>query len=77
MPAAMCLVGNKQDLDEMKEREVSTETGETFAKVALLRLQIPHLFDFTSRFQIYGADFIEASAKTGYNVGSSLLILVR
>ena len=31
MPAAMCLVGNKQDLDAT-EREVSTETGETFAK---------------------------------------------
>ena len=34
MPAAMCLVGNKQDLDAVKEREVSTETGETFAKVS-------------------------------------------
>lgn len=33
MPAAMCLVGNKEDLDESNEREVSTETGETFAKV--------------------------------------------
>ena len=33
MPAAMLLVGNKVDLDEMNEREVSTETGETFAKV--------------------------------------------
>lgn len=32
-PAAMCLVGNKLDLDDVKEREVSTETGETFAKV--------------------------------------------
>lgn len=31
VPAAMCLVGNKQDL--IGEREVSTETGETFAKV--------------------------------------------
>lgn len=35
-PAAMCLVGNKQDMDAMKEREVSTETGETFAKVLLV-----------------------------------------
>lgn len=33
MPAAMCLIGNKMDLDDVKEREVSTETGETFAKV--------------------------------------------
>ena len=33
MPAAMLLVGNKVDLDEINEREVSTETGETFAKV--------------------------------------------
>ena len=32
----MCLVGNKVDLDDMKEREVSTETGETFAKVCVL-----------------------------------------
>lgn len=29
----MCLVGNKHDMDAMKEREVSMETGETFAKV--------------------------------------------
>lgn len=33
-PVAMCLVGNKVDLDELKEREVSAETGETFAKVS-------------------------------------------
>ena len=33
MPAAMLLVGNKVDLHEANEREVSTETGETFAKV--------------------------------------------
>lgn len=33
MPGAMCLVGNKQDLEETNEREVSVETGETFAKV--------------------------------------------
>ena len=32
-PAAMVLVGNKVDLEESGEREVSTETGETFAKV--------------------------------------------
>lgn len=35
MPGALCLVGNKQDLDERSEREVSAETGETFAKVIL------------------------------------------
>ena len=29
----MMLVGNKVDLEESNEREVSTETGETFAKV--------------------------------------------
>lgn len=28
------LVGNKVDLEESSEREVSTETGETFAKVS-------------------------------------------
>lgn len=33
LPAAMILVGNKVDLEECGEREVSTETGETFAKV--------------------------------------------
>ena len=33
MPGAMMLVGNKVDLEESNEREVSTETGETFAKV--------------------------------------------
>lgn len=33
----MCLVGNKQDMDAMKEREVSMETGETFAKVIFLQ----------------------------------------
>lgn len=30
------LVGNKVDLEESSEREVSTETGETFAKVYTL-----------------------------------------
>ena len=34
MPPGMLLVGNKQDLDEENEREVSMETGETFAKVS-------------------------------------------
>ena len=34
MPGAMMLVGNKVDLEESSEREVSTETGETFAKVS-------------------------------------------
>ena len=57
MPAAMLLVGNKVDLDETNEREVSTETGETFAKM-------------------YNAGFMETSAKTGFNVGNSLLMLV-
>ena len=33
MPGAMMLVGNKVDLEESSEREVSMETGETFAKV--------------------------------------------
>lgn len=33
MPIGMLLVGNKVDLEEQNEREVSTETGETFAKV--------------------------------------------
>jgi len=33
MPAAMLLVGNKVDLEETNEREVSTESGESFAKV--------------------------------------------
>ena len=32
------------------------------------------LFD---NIQIYGAEFIETSAKTGYNVGTALLMLVR
>jgi len=32
----MILVGNKQDRDEFDEREVSSETGETFAKVSML-----------------------------------------
>ncbi len=27
--------------------------------------------------QIYGANFLESSAKTGYNVGNALLTLVR
>ena len=36
MPGAMMLVGNKVDLEESSEREVSTETGETFAKVSCL-----------------------------------------
>jgi len=57
MPAAMLLVGNKVDLEETNEREVSTESGESFAKM-------------------YNADFMETSAKTGYNVGNSLLMLV-
>ena len=29
----MLLVGNKLDLDEFAEREVSTQTGQDFAKV--------------------------------------------
>jgi translation elongation factor EF-4 len=33
MPTGLMLIGNKHDLDEMNEREVSTETGETFAKI--------------------------------------------
>ena len=33
LPAAMLLVGNKLDLDEFAEREVSTQTGQDFAKV--------------------------------------------
>ena len=36
MPTGLMLIGNKHDLDEMNEREVSTETGETFAKVSSL-----------------------------------------
>lgn len=36
MPGAMMLVGNKVDLEESSEREVSTETGETFAKVSCM-----------------------------------------
>lgn len=73
----MCLVGNKQDL--IGEREVSTETGETFAKVMpppAMPQWKPSLY-FHTTLQIYGADFIETSAKTGYNVGNSLLRLVR
>ena len=34
MPTGLMLIGNKQDLEDMNEREVSTETGETFAKVS-------------------------------------------
>ena len=74
----MCLVGNKQDLDAMKEREVSMETGETFAKVSITRAHRgPGIMFQCHNWQIYGADFIETSAKTGYNVGKSLLKLVR
>lgn len=58
LPAAMLLVGNKLDLDEFGEREVSTQTGQDFAK-------------------LYGTEFIEASAKTGLNVGNALMMLVR
>ena len=36
LPAAMLLVGNKLDLDEFEEREVSTQTGQDFAKVGLM-----------------------------------------
>ena len=35
MPSGLLLVGNKVDLDDQGEREVSVETGETFAKVSL------------------------------------------
>ena len=93
MPPGMLLVGNKQDLDEQNEREVSTETGETFAKVrgpsfrkpvvcctlCTLGLQLNRSCDlwFPCTMQIYGAEFLESSAKTGYNVGTALLTLVR
>lgn len=40
MPGAMMLVGNKVDLEESSEREVSTETGETFAKVSPRVMQL-------------------------------------
>ena len=33
MPTGLMLIGNKHDLEDHNEREVSTETGETFAKV--------------------------------------------
>lgn len=58
MPTGLMLIGNKQDLDDQNEREVATETGETFAK-------------------IYSAQFMETSAKTGFNVGNCLMDLVR
>lgn len=35
MPTGLMLIGNKQDLDDQNEREVATETGETFAKVRI------------------------------------------
>ncbi len=35
-PSALLLVGNKVDLDDANQREVLTETGETFAKVSLM-----------------------------------------
>ena len=35
MPTGLMLIGNKQDLDEQNDREVATETGETFAKVTV------------------------------------------
>ncbi len=86
----MVLVGNKLDREEFEEREVSTETGETFAKVrimgwenstSLLCTPLPSTSGDDRvpifKFQIYDAQFIEASAKTGYNVGNSLLLLVR
>lgn len=34
-PAAMILVGNKVDLEEVGQREVLTDTGENFAKVGV------------------------------------------
>lgn len=39
------LIGNKQDLDDQNEREVATETGETFAKVRIWHTShhTPHL----------------------------------
>ena len=35
-PSALLLVGNKVDLDDTNQREVLTETGETFAKVGVV-----------------------------------------
>ena len=81
------LVGNKVDLEESSEREVSTETGETFAKVSYT-FHCTHThtcnnsidlryYQLCLHQQIYGAEFIETSAKTGYNVGTALLMLVR
>jgi hypothetical protein len=48
-PAAMCLVGNKHDLDVLSEREVSTETGETFAKVSFKEWSQGVAFQCSSR----------------------------
>ncbi len=81
IPSSLCLVGNKLDLDldGTNEREVSTETGETFAKVmscaSWWSLQLSW-FSILSPPQIYNARFIEASAKTGCNVGDALLMIV-
>ena len=79
MPAGLMLIGNKQDLDEVNEREVSTETGETFAKVAPPS-PLPSLWrplSIVLSLQIYSAQFMETSAKTGFNVGNCLMNLVR
>ena len=46
VPGAMILVGNKQDRDEFDEREVSCETGETFAKVSHFILKFNSTFSF-------------------------------
>lgn len=86
MPTGLMLIGNKQDLDDQNEREVATETGETFAKVRIWHTShhIPHLKGLDWNYQslpyclqIYGAQFMETSAKTGYNVGNCLMDLVR
>lgn len=73
----MLLVGNKLDLDEFEEREVSTQTGQDFAKVGLTVTAELIYCVCVCVPQLYGTEFIEASAKTGQNVGNALMILVR
>ena len=74
LPTCLLLVGNKVDLEHNEKREVLSETGETFAKVQIPALLLILLLLL---LQIYGAHFIETSAKLGFNVTNACLTLVK
>ena len=71
MPPGMLLVGNKHDLDEQNEREVSLETGKTFARVGPLKEEIP-----LSKLSVYYYLEMKYSSFTDHTIWPSHTITI-